>query len=129
MISFGYMIQSKDTNIKISLGLLSFILFCFLIVRIIIEMYKSPKNSLITDEFGFEFEGKRMLWNDMVDYRIIRMRGQYKSFDLIIGTISGGVEKFNLFYTVITVDQLLEILNLNRKDYFTRFERNLPEII
>lgn len=29
----------------------------------------------------------------------------------------------------VVTDQLLEILKLNRKDYFTRFERNFPEII
>ncbi len=37
--------------------------------------------------------------------------------------------QIDLQYVDITKDQLLEILHFNRKDYLTRYERNLPDVI
>ncbi|WP_430409580.1 hypothetical protein [Kordia sp.] len=114
---------------KFLFGFLAFLSLCFTIARSVIEYYTPPKNVFTIDELGFICKGKRVFWLEIVDYRILERRGKRGFFNLVIGMLHDEVQSFDLLYVQITSDQLLEILSLNRKDYFTRFERNLPEII
>ncbi|WP_298427525.1 hypothetical protein [uncultured Kordia sp.] len=125
---FSTLALQTESGLKFLFGFLAFVAVCFTIARGVIDYYTPAKNRITTDELGFTYKEKRFFWHDIVDYRILERRGKRGFFNLIIGTIYGDVHSFDLLYVKITPDELIEILNLNRKDYFTRFERNLPEI-
>lgn len=128
ILSIGFAIQSEDSNIKGLLGILAFFSFCAAIVGVATDYYAPLEKSIIVGKYDITIAGKKISWNDIVEYRIIKIGGKYKCFDLILGTVSGGIQKFSLLKTNIQVSELVEILNLNKKDYFTRFERNLPKV-
>lgn len=121
--------NTESNNLKLLFGFLGFITFCFLTIRMIIDLY-TPKNVFFsTDEQGFILDGTRIFWHDIVDFRIIYIPGKEGCRDLIIGTISEGVQSFDIKDLKLTIDQLLEIFSLNRVDYLTRYDRNLPDVI
>lgn len=125
-VAFFSILSVDSMGVKVLLGLVCFVFFCLSIVGMVNDYYSPLKNALVVTKEAIIIDGKKVCWNDLVDYRIIKRGGEYKAYDLIIGTISEGVQRFDLLNLHIPTDRLIEILNLNKKQYFTRYDENLP---
>jgi hypothetical protein len=129
-ISFGVTLESEQKIYKYLFGLLLFISVCFLLIRLIIEYYTPKKVLLSTDEKGFTLLDKQFFWHDVIDFRIFRVSSKRStSRYLILGTITEDLQLFDITNVGIKDDELVEIFHLNRKAYFTRHKRHLPDII
>ncbi|AXG72070.1 hypothetical protein KORDIASMS9_04332 [Kordia sp. SMS9] len=127
LLSIGF--NAETYFYKVLSNFLAVLAFIFLLIRLMIDYYTPKKILLTTDEFGVTIREKRFFWHDIVDYRVLYRSGDEKGyFQLILGTINEGVQTIDLTNVDITKAQLLEILKLNRKDYLTRYERNLPDV-
>ncbi|MCH2194331.1 hypothetical protein [Kordia sp.] len=120
---------TESNTYKLLFGFLIFIAFVFVVIRLVIETHTPAKVGFSTDSKGLIVKGTRIFWHDIVDFRIIYVPGEKGYYDLILGTISGGVQSFSLLDIRITIDQLLEIFSFNRLDYLTRYDRNLPDLL
>lgn len=132
--SFYLLWNSENKNLTVLYLFLTFASVCFCIARFIIEHYTpiQMKTVLKTDALGFVIFEKRIFWNDIVDFRLLKSHMDNRDggnfYYLILGTISGGVEEFSLRDIKVNSDEIIEIINLNKKEYFTQYERMFPSI-
>ncbi|WP_298512841.1 hypothetical protein [uncultured Kordia sp.] len=121
--------NTEGNAYKLLFGFLIFISVVFLGIRLVIDTYTPAKVGFSTDVQGLTIHRKRIFWHDIVDFRIMHKPGKEGYYDLILGTISEGVQTFDIRDIKISIDQLLEIFSFNRLDYLTRYDRNLPDLL
>ncbi|WP_158850979.1 hypothetical protein [Algibacter sp. L1A34] len=81
--------------------------------------YHKYKTVITIDENGIHQKEKTVFWNNILDYGIIRGKGDNSmEKKIIIGTISSGIQKIDISELNVTPDEFIEIIQLNKKTFY-----------
>jgi hypothetical protein len=108
---------SWDLNSANMIGvLIMLILSIFFFYKAFFYEYKTL---ISIDENGIHQKEKTLYWNDILDYGIIRGKGDNSmEKKIIIGTISSGIQKINISELNVTPEEFIEIIQLNKKTFY-----------
>ncbi|PQV44735.1 hypothetical protein CLV33_11814 [Jejuia pallidilutea] len=82
-------------------------------------LYHKYKTIITIDENGIHQKEKTLHWNNILDYGIIRGKGDNSmEKKIIIGTISSGIQKINISELNVTPEEFIEIIQLNKKTFY-----------
>ena len=81
--------------------------------------YHKYKAIITIDENGIHQKEKTLYWNNILDYGIIRGNGDNSmEINIIIGTISSGIQKIDISELNVTPEEFIEIIQLNKKTFY-----------
>jgi len=81
--------------------------------------YYKYKALITIDKNGIHQKEKTLYWNNILDYGIIRGKGDNSmEKKIIIGTISSGIQKIDISELNVTPEEFIEIIQLNKKTFY-----------
>ncbi|MBJ2176523.1 hypothetical protein JBL43_19905 [Aureibaculum sp. A20] len=102
----------KSNNIIGVIGVL--VLFTYFYYK---AFYHNYKTILTIDDNGIHQKGKILFWNNIIAYGVLSGTGDnYLQKDIIIGTISSGIQKIDISKLNVSSEQFIEILQLNSRN-------------
>ena len=117
ILLYGNYINNYSWSLK-SANIIGVLIFFILSIYFFYKAYFHKYETLITiDEHGINQKDKTLFWNDIFDYGIIRGKGRNSmEKKIIIGTITNGVQKIDLSELNVSLDEFIEIIQLNKKN-------------
>ncbi|WP_299156842.1 hypothetical protein [uncultured Tenacibaculum sp.] len=76
---------------------------------------------IIIDKNGIHQKERTLYWNNILDYGIIRGKGDNSMEQkIMIGTISTGIQKIDISELNVTPEEFIEIIQLNKKTFYNK---------
>lgn len=74
---------------------------------------------IMIDKNGIHQKERTLYWNNILDYGIIRGKGDNSMEQkIMIGTISTGIQKIDISELNVTPEEFIEIIQLNKKTFY-----------
>ncbi|NIK93217.1 hypothetical protein GZ212_13725 [Mangrovimonas sp. CR14] len=119
MLLYGNYINGFSWDLN-SANIIGVLIMLFLSLYYFYKAFYHKYKTLITiDENGIHQEEKTLYWNNILDYGIIRGKGNNSmEKKIIIGTISSGIQEINISELNVTPEEFIEIIQLNKKTIY-----------